>query len=143
MRYTCRDEAVTLPHLDGWSVQLLPGGTVELSDGNRTIRVPFHRAPSGEIEISWEGRRFVFAPERAARRKSERKPGSLSSPMAGVVADILVQVGDSVIAYQPVAVVEAMKVLATLEAPVAGNVTAVHFTKGDRVEHGAVLVEIE
>ena len=143
MNYTYRDEAVALPDLEGWSARILPGGLVELAHEDRTFRVPFSRSPSGEIEISWEGRRFVFAPERAARRKSERKPGSLSAPMTGVVADVMVQVGDAVIAYQPVAVVEAMKVLATLEAPVAGVVTAVHFAKGDRVEHGAVLVEIE
>ena len=143
MNFTYRDEAVALPDLQGWTAKVRSDGHVELTCEGKAVRVPFSRSPSGEIEISWEGRRFVFAPERAARRKTERKPGSLSAPMTGVVADVLVRVGDSVVAYQPVAVVEAMKVLATLEAPVAGVVKAVHFRKGDRVEHGAVIVEIE
>jgi biotin carboxyl carrier protein len=62
--------------------------------------------------------------------------------MVGVVAGVSVAVGDRVAAYQPVAIVEAMKVLATLEAPFAGIVAAVHVKKGDAVEHGAPLVEI-
>jgi biotin carboxyl carrier protein len=62
--------------------------------------------------------------------------------MVGVVADVSVAVGDRVAAYQPVAVVEAMKVLATLESPFAGVVAAVHAKKGDPIEHGAPLVEI-
>jgi pyruvate carboxylase subunit B len=62
--------------------------------------------------------------------------------MTGSVADVLVKEGDSVQAYQPMAVVEAMKVLATLEAPIAGEVARIHVSKGDRVDHGALLIEI-
>lgn len=62
--------------------------------------------------------------------------------MGGVVAEVKVTAGEAVEAYQPLAVVEAMKVLATIEAPFAGTVRAVHIGRGDRVEHGQILVEI-
>ncbi len=139
---------VTLP--DGTArtigVRRLPGGVLQIVDGARVFRVPVARTERG-MEAFWQGAAFVFAPpEKAAGRTSGRTgkaaSGALTAPMAGVVADVLVEVGQSVAAFQPVAAVEAMKVYATLEAPFAGTVAAVHAQKGDRVAHGAALVDI-
>ena len=129
---------------DAVTTRTLPGGDIELQLKGRTITVPVARDERGTVWIGWQGRSFVFTPVAPGRKRpAGRKSGSLSAPMTGVVADVLVTVGQHVNAYQPLALVEAMKVLATLEAPFAGVVTAVHAQKNDRVEHGAVLVEIE
>jgi biotin carboxyl carrier protein len=64
----------------------------------------------------------------------------LTSPMAGVVQEIMVQPGDEVEANQVVAVVEAMKMQNDLRARRAGTVKAVYVTAGQRVDQGAPLL---
>jgi 3-methylcrotonyl-CoA carboxylase alpha subunit len=56
---------------------------------------------------------------------------------------VLVEVGQSVDRGTPLVVLEAMKMEQTLTAPRAGRVTAVRCAAGDRVDAGAVLVELE
>lgn len=64
----------------------------------------------------------------------------LSSPMAGVVQEVLVQPGDEVEAGQVLMVVEAMKMQNDLHARRAGTVKAVYASVGQRVEQGAPLL---
>ncbi len=64
----------------------------------------------------------------------------LTSPMSGVVQEIMVQPGDEVEANQVVAVVEAMKMQNDLRARRAGTVKAVYVTVGQRVDQGAPLL---
>ncbi|CAM5298540.1 Oxaloacetate decarboxylase subunit alpha OS=Stutzerimonas stutzeri OX=316 GN=oadA PE=4 SV=1 [Stutzerimonas stutzeri] len=76
-------------------------------------------------------------------RKQASAPGDVSTTMPGNVVDVLVKVGDTVKAGQPVLVSEAMKMETEIQAPIAGTVKAVHVAKGDRVNPGEVLIEIE
>ena len=69
--------------------------------------------------------------------------GALTAPLAGVVARVLVQAGETVAARQPLVVVEAMKMEHTVAAPTAARVRAVPVAPGDRVAGGAVLIELE
>ncbi|MCW3149253.1 sodium-extruding oxaloacetate decarboxylase subunit alpha [Stutzerimonas stutzeri] len=78
-----------------------------------------------------------------SKRKQASAPGDVSTTMPGNVVDVLVQVGDAVKAGQPVLVSEAMKMETEIQAPIAGTVKAVHVGKGDRVNPGEVLIEIE
>ncbi len=64
----------------------------------------------------------------------------LTSPMAGVVQEVLVQPGDEVEAGQVVMVIEAMKMQNDLHARRAGTVKAVYASVGQRVEQGAPLL---
>ncbi|QLF93348.1 sodium-extruding oxaloacetate decarboxylase subunit alpha [Pseudomonas sp. ABC1] len=77
------------------------------------------------------------------KRKQASAPGDVSTSMPGNIVDVLVQVGDTVKAGQPVLVTEAMKMESEVQAPIAGTVKAVHVAKGDRVTPGEVLVEID
>ncbi len=76
-------------------------------------------------------------------RKQASAPGDVSTSMPGNIVDVLVKEGDTVKAGQAVLITEAMKMETEVQAPIAGTVKAVHVTKGDRVNPGEVLVEIE
>ncbi len=78
-----------------------------------------------------------------SQRKQASAPGDVSTTMPGNVVDVLVAVGDVVKAGQTVLVSEAMKMETEIQAPIAGTVKAVHVAKGDRVNPGEVLIEIE
>ncbi|WP_313519282.1 sodium-extruding oxaloacetate decarboxylase subunit alpha [Pseudomonas sp.] len=76
-------------------------------------------------------------------RKQASAPGDVSTSMPGNIVDVLVKEGDAVKAGQAVLITEAMKMETEVQAPIAGTVKAVHVVKGDRVNPGEVLVEIE
>ncbi len=69
--------------------------------------------------------------------------GHISAPLAGVLVECRVAVGDTIREGQPVLIVEAMKMQNELQAPHGGIVTALHFTPGSRVEKGDLLLEYD
>ncbi|WP_010487758.1 sodium-extruding oxaloacetate decarboxylase subunit alpha [Pseudomonas sp. S9] len=77
------------------------------------------------------------------KRKQAAGPGDVSTSMPGNIVDVLVKEGDSVKAGQSLLITEAMKMETEVQAPIDGTVKAVHVAKGDRVNPGEVLVEIE
>ncbi|MBU0806437.1 sodium-extruding oxaloacetate decarboxylase subunit alpha [Pseudomonas spirodelae] len=77
------------------------------------------------------------------KRKQASAPGDVSTSMPGNIVEVLVKVGDTVKAGQAVLISEAMKMETEVQAPIAGTVKAVHVAKGDRVNPGDVLVEID
>ncbi len=64
----------------------------------------------------------------------------LTSPMAGVIREVLVEPGDEVEAGQVIVVIEAMKMQNDLHARRAGTVKAVYASEGQQVEQGTKLV---
>jgi len=66
----------------------------------------------------------------------------LRSPLTGVIVELRVAAGDAVEGGGVLAVVEAMKMLNELRAPMAGRVAAVHTTQGSRVEIGERLLTL-
>lgn len=147
---------------EGWRVRLpdgsvaritvrrLPDGMVEVTERStagerlRVYRAAAARTERGN-EVGFGGDAFVFMPSEGRRRTAAaaRAAGSLAAPMPGIVADVLVTPGQHVAAWQPLAVVEAMKVMATVEAPFEGTVTRVHVERGARVRQGDILVDLE
>jgi pyruvate carboxylase subunit B len=79
---------------------------------------------------------------RASARPKASREGHVTSSMPGSVVDVLVAVGDTVSAGDPVLVIEAMKMENEVPAPVSGQVSAVHVAKGDRVTPDEALIEI-
>ncbi|MDQ1703927.1 MAG: propionyl-CoA carboxylase alpha chain, partial [Frankiaceae bacterium] len=69
--------------------------------------------------------------------------GSLVAPMPGAVVRVLVEVGATVRAGQPLVVLEAMKMEHTVAAPAGGTVSEVKVEAGQQVEAGTVLVVVE
>jgi pyruvate carboxylase subunit B len=71
-------------------------------------------------------------------------PGAstVTAPMPGTVLRVLVAEQATVVAGQPLVVLEAMKMETPLVAPYDAAVEAVHVREGDRVAAGAILVEL-
>ena len=70
-------------------------------------------------------------------------PSRAVSPVAGVVAQVLVKPGDAVTEGQPLLSVEAMKMEMWLNAQAPGVVKAVHVAVGEQVQSQALLLDIE
>lgn len=88
----------------------------------------------------------VFTPtETAQNQKAQPKnTGNLVvAPMPSLVSEVLVKVGDAVTAGQGVVVIEAMKLMQTLNAPCTGTISEILCNPGGIAESGAVLSIIE
>jgi biotin carboxyl carrier protein len=125
----------------------LPGLFSLLVDGSPSNAFVSRRR--GGFEVTVGGRRFTVEPAAGSSRERgpvgglEDPPGKVSAPLAGVVVEVHVQVGDEIEVGQALLVIEAMKMQNELQAPLAGAVTAVRVAAGERVEKGAVLVEYD
>jgi acetyl-CoA/propionyl-CoA carboxylase biotin carboxyl carrier protein len=68
--------------------------------------------------------------------------GSLLTPLPGTIVAVHVAAGQQVVRGAPLVTVEAMKMEHTLTAPYEGVVSRIAFGLKDRVQAGAVLVEL-
>ena len=68
---------------------------------------------------------------------------SLSATIPAVVADILVNIGDQVADGDKLILLESMKMIIPIQAPYGGTVTALHCAKGDSVQAGVPLIELD
>jgi propionyl-CoA carboxylase alpha chain len=69
--------------------------------------------------------------------------GSLIAPMPGLVLRVMADVGATVVAGQPLVVLEAMKMEQTVAAPADGTVAELHVKAGDQVITGQVLAVVD
>jgi biotin carboxyl carrier protein len=67
--------------------------------------------------------------------------GSLKAPMPGMVLDVMVQEGQSVVEGEPLLILEAMKMEYVMKSPRAGEITKVGVRKGAAIETNTLLVE--
>lgn len=79
----------------------------------------------------------------AAPSKSGSDKHVLTSPIAGVVVEVKVSVGETVKENDPVLVIEAMKMNTNVSSPVAGRVKEIKVSAGDAVQQGQVLLTFE
>jgi propionyl-CoA carboxylase alpha chain len=69
--------------------------------------------------------------------------GSLLAPMPGLVLRVMAEVGATVVAGQPLIILEAMKMEQTVAAPADGTVAELHAKAGDQVSTGQVLAVVD
>jgi 3-methylcrotonyl-CoA carboxylase alpha subunit len=102
-------------------------------------------ATADEAYIVRHGRqsRVRFKDVSEATAKGGAGDGNVKAPMHGKVLELFVHAGDTVVAGQRVAVLEAMKMEHTLRAPFAGTVAEVAATVGTQVVEGAQIMLIE
>jgi 3-methylcrotonyl-CoA carboxylase alpha subunit len=79
----------------------------------------------------------------AGRAGQTHGSASLEAPMPGTLIKVLVDEGQSVVARQPLVVLEAMKMEHVVTAPYAGVVRKLPFRTGALVSKGTALVELE
>ena len=143
MKWLCNEQVLDIEKDPSVTTRMLPSGDIEVQWGDRVAVIAVAKDARGNLHLGYRGQSWSFQPARGQRTAALPRSGSLAAPMTGIVSAVHVAIGQAVEAYQPLAVVEAMKVMATLEAPFAGTVTAIHVAPGDRIEHGTVLVELE
>ena len=111
-----------------------------------------------DIDVEVEGRRYRVrlwaseehagpptAPATRGRRHGPSAaagagPGRITVPMQGTIVEVLVEVGDEVVAGQAVCVLEAMKMENLVAADRNGSVAEVRVVTGDTVSAGDVVV---
>ncbi|HWW81056.1 MAG TPA: biotin carboxylase N-terminal domain-containing protein [Steroidobacteraceae bacterium] len=87
----------------------------------------------------WE---VVVEDPRLKEFSSTAAQGGLTTPLPGVVAAVVVKVGQAVRAGETLMVIEAMKMEHSISAPYDGTVKVIHFAPGDRVPEGSQLLEL-
>jgi len=126
---------------DGALFSLLVDGrshevVVESGDG-----VAIVQARGERVRVSLEDERSRAAHALAAHKATGRR--TVTAVMPGIVADVLVAIGDEVEDGQTLVVLEAMKMQNPITADGKGRVCGLHARKGAAVAGGAVLVELE
>jgi pyruvate carboxylase len=86
--------------------------------------------------------RSVQSQVKVAEQADPGNPGHVAAPFAGAVT-ITVREGDEVAAGETVATIEAMKMEASITAPVAGKVSRVAIAAVEQVQGGDLLVAID
>jgi geranyl-CoA carboxylase alpha subunit len=128
------DVVLHAPDADGWRAVDVDGvrrRRLVVDDGARV-----HVARDAAVHVFEEPSPFPQPDATAAARVAR-------APVAGVVAQVSVEVGQRVAAGQPLVCVEAMKMEMWLNAAAEGVVAAVRVAPRDTVASGAVLVELD
>src|SRR5919107_1434098 len=129
---------------DEHAVDLEPGvtllmGVEAVSDpderGMRTVMCSLN----GQLRPVSVRDRSVDAAVKAAEKADRSDPGQVAAPFAGVVT-LQVKEGDTVESGQAVATIEAMKMEASITAPVTGTVERLAIGEVQQVEGGDLLV---
>jgi biotin carboxyl carrier protein len=78
-------------------------------------------------------------------RKKWIKPNKneVISVIPGTIREVLVKEGDKVNTTDKLLVLEAMKMMNTIYAPVEGKIKSLHVSVGDCIPKGTLMIEIE
>ena len=106
-------------------------------NGIRTVMTTLN----GQMRPVYVRDRSIVVDTIAAEKADTSIPGQVAAPFSGVVT-IKTRVGDSVIAGQPIASIEAMKMEAAITAPVGGIVERLVIGESRQVDAGDLLVVI-
>lgn len=125
----------------------VPGQFSMIANGQP--RRAFVTRHGGGFDVLVDGRRFAVDAAagggrgRSAAGGASDPPGKVTAPVAGMVVDVRVAVGDRFEAGAALVVLEAMKMQNEVISRLGGTVTAVHVERGQRAETGDLLVEYE
>ena len=78
----------------------------------------------------------------SSKRAKPKGKGDVTVSMPCNIIDVLVKVGQEVVAGQAVLITEAMKMETEVTAQISGTVKAVHIVKGEPANPDEVLIEI-
>jgi pyruvate carboxylase len=105
--------------------------------GMRTVMTTLN----GQLRPVFVRDESIKVEEKAAEKADPGNPGHVAAPFAGVVT-LKCAVGDEIEAGQPVAIIEAMKMEATITATVGGVVERLAIRETQQVDAGDLLLAI-
>ena len=113
--------------------------------GDAVVRVTTYKVGEQVTVFAPQGSALVTEVDviRHAGEGAGHTAGRLTAPMPGKMVAFLAQAGDKVEKGQPLAVMEAMKMEHTINAPRDGVVAELLFAVGDQVGDGAELLRME
>ena len=118
---------------------------VEKIDGGQSVTpsapAPVAR-PAAPVAAAAPAAAPAPAPAPVSAPKGPAGAGDTTSPLAGLVQAVDVQIGATVQAGDPVVTLEAMKMYTAINASTSGTVTAIYVKVGDAVEEGQALFTI-
>ncbi len=115
-----------------------------VTDGDKRWRVAIAQGPDGTwFFVDGQVGRLDLESAPTSRRAKSRGDSSVVAPMPATVVSINTVAGKQVNEGDTVIVLEAMKMELPIKSPRSGVVKAVHCAKGDLVQPGVSLIEIE
>ena len=146
-----RDGDVIRVSRDGasYSVTILADSAPGLQTGAQVPTGGVGPRATGGLSSSRSGASTSAAPVGGGSSASGRPdpptaggPGAVTSPMTGVIDQVLVNPGDSVAEGARLVVLEAMKMYIDVMAPTAGTVASVAVAAGESVKEGQQLLAV-
>jgi acetyl-CoA/propionyl-CoA carboxylase, biotin carboxylase, biotin carboxyl carrier protein len=117
--------------------------TVEVNGKRFDVRLWVPENAGASIVVGPSGASPARKPARAsASSASGAGSGEVTVPMQGTIVKVLVQVGETIEAGQPVVVLEAMKMENQIQAERSGTIGEIKVAAGDTVGAGDVVVVI-
>ena len=110
--------------------------------GNRIKGMVQHAGEEITVDVHGEIQTLALNNPLASLEGHENAGGSLTAPMPGRVAQVLVKSGDTVKNGDSLIVLETMKMEHSILSPVDGVVQTVFFVQDDRVEEGVTLLSL-
>ena len=125
-------------------------GLAEIEWENEDLRIRVSKSLSTPAPVLSNQPNSTLTDREDGNSKLSNHPGAVKSPMVGTAylspepgAACFVSVGDEVAEGQTLVIVEAMKTMNPIVAPIAGKVTEVFVTDATPVEYGEILVLID
>lgn len=118
------------------------GACLELLIQGRRVRV-WGAQGASEKHLWVNGKTLRYEPLKEGTAHHAPDPGSLAVSIPAVITEVLVKVGDSVNLGDKLVLLESMKMALSIQAPYAGVVKALYGQKGQSVEPGIALIEVE
>ena len=113
-----------------------------VNDGDQQRRVAVARCGNATW-VFFEGNSWKIEDPQAGRSRSKVRESSVMAPMPATVVAINTEAGKTVAEGDTVIVLEAMKMELPIRAPRAGVVKAIHCARGELVQPGVNLLELE
>lgn len=94
------------------------------------------------VSVSVKSKLALLLEEMGLNKKEEEVGADIYAPMPGKILDVKVKVGDEMKKGDTLLVLEAMKMQNAIKSVSTGKVSKIHVQVDDRVEKGALLVDI-
>ncbi len=140
-------DSAVLARIDGEEIpariERLADGSAMLAIGDRRYHIAgLKGANSIHVAAGGMSAEYQIVEARRGAHQTGLTSPTIDAPMPGTVLKILVMVGARVAANDPLIVLEAMKTETTLSAESPAIVKAVCVQVGQKVDHGATLIEL-